>query len=102
MSLTVQINVALTERICQKIGSERVNVTFIVIQSDPLELRPYANTSPFSENAVPLRETVPSSDRRLGSRNTLGSPSTESWTYSTLQSNIDTVQIITSMTLLAM
>ena len=33
MSFTVQINVALRERICQKIGSERVNEINITIKS---------------------------------------------------------------------
>lgn len=57
----------------------------MVIQSEPLALSPYANSDPSSVNAEPLRETVPSSDSVLGSKNTRGSECSESWIYKTLK-----------------
>lgn len=45
----------------------------MVIQSDPFEESPYAKVEPSSENLNVLIETVPSSDKALGSKNTLGS-----------------------------
>ena len=56
----------------------------MVIQSDPLSLRAYANSSPSSEKELVDRATVPSSERVFGSKKTSGSASREVWTYRTL------------------
>lgn len=67
-------------------GHKPVATSFrcIVIQSEPLAERPYANVLPSSVNRDPDSATVPSSDSVFGSRNTRGSPSRLSCTYRTL------------------
>ena len=44
--------------------------TFMVTQSDPAWLMPYAKYLPSSECAVPLKEVVPSAESLFGSRKT--------------------------------
>lgn len=58
-------------------------LNFISSQSDPLLLRPYAIIFPSFENAVFDNEIVPSSDKVLGSKNTLPSDSKLSKMYKT-------------------
>lgn len=58
---------------------------WIVLQSEPLSDNPYAKMLPSSLKLLLVIATVPSSERVLGSRNTLGSLSRISCTYKTLQ-----------------
>lgn len=58
---------------------------WIVLQSEPLLDNPYAKMLPSSLKLLLVIATVPSSERVLGSRNTLGSLSRVSCTYKTLK-----------------
>lgn len=58
---------------------------WIVLQSEPLLDNPYAKMLPSTLKLLLLIATVPSSERVLGSRNTLGSLSRVSCTYKTLK-----------------
>lgn len=63
---------------------------WIVLQSEPLLDNPYAKILPSSLKLLLVIATVPSSERVLGSRNTLGSLSRVSCTYKTLKKKNNT------------
>lgn len=67
-----------------KVVPVATSLKWIVIQSEPLRLRPNDKVLPSSEKRVRCKATVPSSESSFGSRKTRASPSRESCTYSTL------------------